>query len=67
MLQLNDDLLAATSRLARRAVRSLADTPRPPNGVALQGETGVDREHVEDHRLVDEVLDRVRVVPVSRS
>jgi len=71
-------------RLARRAVRSLADlqrrdqqrmraaidllaeNPRPPNCVALQGETGVHRVRVGDYRIVYEVFDRVLEVQVVR-
>ncbi|MFM7454256.1 MAG: type II toxin-antitoxin system RelE family toxin [Cyanobium sp.] len=71
-------------RLARRAVRSLADmqrrdqqriraaidlladNPRPPNCVALQGEAGVYRVRVGDYRIVYEVFDRVLVVQVVR-
>ena len=71
-------------RLARRAVRSLAelqrrdqqriraaidllaDQPRPPNCVALQGESGVYRVRVGDYRIVYEVFDRLLVVQVVR-
>ena len=71
-------------RLARRAVRSLADlqrrdqqriraaidllaeNPRPPSCVALQGEAGVYRVRVGDYRIVYEVFDRVLVVQVVR-
>ena len=71
-------------RLARRAVRSLAElqrrdlqriraaidllaeNPRPPNCVALQGEVGVYRVRVGDYRIVYEVFDRVLVVQVVR-
>ena len=71
-------------RLARRAVRSLADlqrrdqqrmraaidllaeNPRHPNCVALQGETGVYRVRVGDYRIVYEVYDRLLMVQVVR-
>ena len=71
-------------RLARRAVRSLADlqrrdqqrmraaidllaeNPRPPNCVALQGESGVYRVRVGDYGIVYEVFDRVLEVQVVR-
>jgi len=71
-------------RLARRAVRALADlqrrdqqriraaidllaeNPRPPNCVALQGEAGVYRVRVGDYRIVYEVFDRLLVVQVVR-
>ena len=71
-------------RLARRAVRSLADlqrrdqqrmraatdllaeNPRPPNCVVLQGESGVYRVRVGDYGIVYEVFDRVLVVQVVR-
>ena len=71
-------------RLARRAVRSLAElqrrdqqriraaidllaeNPRPPSCVALQGEAGVFRVRVGDYRIVYEVLDQVLVVQVVR-
>lgn len=71
-------------RLARRAVRSLAelqrrdqqriraaidllaDQPRPPNCVALQGESGVYRVRVGDYRIVYEVFDQLLVVQVVR-
>lgn len=71
-------------RLARRAVRSLAnlqrrdqqriraaidllaENPRPPSCVALQGEAGVYRVRVGDYRIVYEVFDRVLVVQVVR-
>jgi mRNA-degrading endonuclease RelE of RelBE toxin-antitoxin system len=48
------------------AIDLLADNPRPPNCVALQGEAGVYRVRVGDYRIVDEVFDRLLVVQVVR-
>jgi len=71
-------------RLARRAVRSLAqwqrqeqlriraaidllaENPRPPGCVALQGEPGVFRVRVGDFRILYEVLDGLLMVQVVR-
>ena len=39
---------------------------RPPNCVALQGESGVHRVRVGDYRIVYEVFDRLLVVQVVR-
>ena len=50
----------------RAAIDLLAENPRPPNCVALQGETGVYRVRVGDYRIVYEVFDRVLVVQVVR-
>ena len=48
----------------RAAIDLLAETPRPPSCVALQGEVGVYRVRVGDYRIVYEVLDQVLVVQV---
>jgi mRNA interferase RelE/StbE len=48
----------------RAAIDLLAETPRPPNCVALQGEVGVYRVRVGNYRIVYEVLDQVLVVQV---
>ncbi len=71
-------------RLARRAVRSLAqwqrqeqlriraaidllaENPKPPGCVALQGEPGVFRVRVGDFRILYEVLDGLLLVQVVR-
>ena len=71
-------------RLARRAVRSLAqwqrqeqlriraaidllaENPRAPGCVALQGEPGVFRVRVGDFRILYEVLDGLLLVQVVR-
>ena len=71
-------------RLARRAVRSLAqlqrqeqlliraaidllaENPRPPGCVALQGEPGVFRVRVGDFRILYEVLAGLLLVQVVR-
>jgi mRNA interferase RelE/StbE len=71
-------------RLARRAVRSLAqlqrqeqlriraaigllaENPRPPGCVALQGEPGVFRVRVGDFRILYEVSDGLLLVQVVR-
>jgi mRNA interferase RelE/StbE len=50
----------------RAAIDLLAENPRPPSCVALQGEAGVNRVRVGDYRIVDEVLDQVLVVQVVR-
>lgn len=48
----------------RAAIDLLAETPRPPSYVALQGEVGVYRVRVGDYRIVYEVLDQALVVQV---
>lgn len=50
----------------RAAIDLLADQPRPPNCVALQGESGVYRVRVGDYRIVYEVFDQLLVVQVVR-
>ena len=72
-------------RLARRAVRSLAqlqrqeqlriraaidllaENPRPPGCVALQGEPGVFRVRVGDFRILYEVSDGLLLVQVVQT
>ncbi|WP_197149307.1 type II toxin-antitoxin system RelE/ParE family toxin [Synechococcus sp. CBW1108] len=60
------DLQRRDQQRMRAAIDLLAENPRPPNCVALQGETGVYRVRVGDYRIVYEVFDRVLVVQVVR-
>jgi mRNA interferase RelE/StbE len=60
------DLQLRDLQRIRAAIDLLAENPRPPNCVALQGETGVYRVRVGDYRIVYEVFDRVLVVQVVR-
>jgi mRNA interferase RelE/StbE len=48
------------------AIDLLAENPRPPGCVALQGEPGVFRVRVGDFRILYEVLDRLLLVQVVR-
>jgi mRNA interferase RelE/StbE len=50
----------------RAALDLLADNPRPPNCVAMQGEGSVYWVRVGDYRIVYEVLDAVLVIHVVR-
>jgi mRNA interferase RelE/StbE len=50
----------------RAALDLLADNPRPPNCVAMQGEDSVYRVRVGNYRIVYEVLDSVLLVHVVR-
>jgi mRNA interferase RelE/StbE len=50
----------------RAAIDLLADNPRPPTWVAMQGEAAVYRVRVGDYRIVYEVLDAVLLVHVVR-
>lgn len=50
----------------RAALDLLADNPRPPNCVAMQGEDSVYRVRVGDYRIVYEVIDAVLLVHVVR-
>lgn len=50
----------------RAALDLLADNPRPPNCVAMQGEDSVYRVRVGDYRIVYEVLDTVLLIHVVR-
>lgn len=50
----------------RAAIDLLADNPRPPRCVALQGETGAYRVRVGDYRIIYEVLDQILLVQVVR-
>jgi mRNA interferase RelE/StbE len=50
----------------RAALELLAENPRPPNSVAMQGEDSVYRVRVGDYRIVYEVLDSVLLVHVVR-
>ena len=50
----------------RAALDLLADNPRPPNCVAMQGENSVYRVKVGDYRIVYEVLDGVLLIHVVR-
>ena len=46
----------------RAAIDLLAENPRPPGCVALQGEPGVFRVRVGDFRILYEVVDRLLLV-----
>lgn len=48
----------------RAAIDLLADNPRPPKAVALQGMSGVLRIRVGDFRVLYEVIDEALVVHV---
>ena len=50
----------------RAAIDLLAENPRPPGCVALQGEHGVFRVRVGDFRILYEVLDGLLLVQVVR-
>jgi mRNA interferase RelE/StbE len=50
----------------RAALDLLADNPRPPNCVAMQGEDSAYRVRVGDYRIVYEVLDAVLLIQVVR-
>ena len=62
--------LSALQRREQQRIRAaldlLADNPRPPNCVAMQGEDLVYRVRVGDYRIVYEVLDDVLLVHVVR-
>ena len=60
------DLQRRDQQRIRAAIDLLAENPRPPNCVALQGEAGVYRVRVGDYRIVYEVFDRLLVVQVVR-
>jgi len=59
-----EDLQRRDQQRIRAAIDLLAENPRPPNCVALQGEVGVYRVRVGNYRIVYEVLDQVLVVQV---
>ena len=48
------------------AISALADTPRPPGSVRLQGAEGFHRVRVGDYRLVYLIEDRVLLVCIVR-
>ncbi|MFP5327985.1 MAG: type II toxin-antitoxin system RelE family toxin [Acidimicrobiia bacterium] len=50
----------------RAAIDLLAAEPRPPGCIALEGEPGVYRVRVGDHRIVYEVHDQQLVIQVIR-
>lgn len=62
--------LASLERREQQRIRAaldlLADNPRPPNCVAMQGEDSVYRVRVGDYRIVYEVIDAVLLVHVVR-
>ncbi len=62
--------LATLPRKDQQRVRAvidlLADTPRPPNCVALVGEASVYRVRVGDYRIVYEVQDGLLLILVVR-
>ncbi len=55
-----------TQQRVRAAIELLADDPRPPACVAMQGEDSVYRVRVGDYRIVYEVLDEVLLIQVVR-
>jgi mRNA interferase RelE/StbE len=59
-----EDLQRRDQQRIRAAIDLLAENPRPPSCVALQGEVGVYRVRVGEYRIVYEVLDQVLVVQV---
>jgi mRNA interferase RelE/StbE len=59
-----EDLQRRDQQRIRAAIDLLAENPRPPSCVSLQGEVGVYRVRVGDYRIVYEVLDQVLVVQV---
>ncbi len=59
-----EDLQRRDQQRIRAAIDLLAENPRPPSCVALQGEVGVYRVRVGDYRIVYEVLDQALVVQV---
>jgi len=61
-----EDMQRRDQQRIRAAIDLLAENPRPPSCVALQGEAGVYRVRVGDYRIVYEVLDQVLVVQVVR-
>ena len=61
-----EDLQRRDQQRIRAAIDLLAENPRPPSCVALQGEVGVYMVRVGDYRIVYEVLDQVLVVQVVR-
>jgi mRNA interferase RelE/StbE len=50
----------------RAAIDLLAENPRPPGCVALQGKPGVFRVRVGDFRILYEVMDGLLLVQVVR-
>ena len=56
----------AEQQRVRAAIDLLAENPRPPGCVALEGESGVYRVRVGDYRILYEVHDRRLVVQVIR-
>lgn len=62
--------LASLERREQQRIRAaldlLADNPRPPTCVAMQGEDSVYRVRVGDYRIVYEVLDSILLVHVVR-
>lgn len=62
--------LASLERREQQRIRAaldlLADNPRPPTCVAMQGEDSVYRVRVGDDRIVYEVLDSIFLVHVVR-
>jgi mRNA interferase RelE/StbE len=59
-----EDLQRRDQQRIRAAIDLLAENPRPPSCVALQGEVGVYRVRVGNYRIVYELLDQVLVVQV---
>ena len=59
-----EDLQRRDQQRIRAAIDLLAENPRPPSCVALQGEVGVYRVRVGDYSIIYEVLDQVLVVQV---
>ncbi len=62
--------LASLERREQQRIRAaldlLADNPRPPNCVAMQGEDSVYRVRVSDYRIVYEVLDSALLIHIVR-
>jgi mRNA interferase RelE/StbE len=48
------------------AIAALADTPRPPGSVRLQGPEGFQRVRVGDYRIVYLIEDRVLLICIVR-
>lgn len=49
-----------------KALKSLAETPRPPGSLKLSGATSDWRIRVGDYRIIYEIADEIRIVRINR-
>lgn len=59
-------LVRPTQELIIQRLEQLADNPRPPGVLKMEGEENLYRVRVSDHRIIYEIQDRVLLIVVVK-